>query len=222
LHDSTPEHETPNGENPFPDESEWLDLPCPEVSLGFVEDTWRYVRANLAPAGATAGDEADAPDPDAIELPRELLDAYTVPPPSPGFVDATWAAARASAWQRALAHNSVPEPTPDFVERVLRSLREQRDPARTGRVLRGPASWRAPRFAWAAAVAAAILLAVVWLVPGPDASLPFEVVSSRDFSPDRWAVTMTSLHDRGLASIPDDPSLRLGELAGLARPGGVR
>ena len=210
---SHPEKEQ-NAEQPFPAESEWLDLPCPEVSADFVEDTWQRARAGWYDRGSDdEPDDADAPDPDAIELPREVLDAYTVPQPSPGFLEATWAATRASAWQRALAQHSVPEPSPNFVERVLRSLHE---PTQRRGVVRQLAS---RRVLWLAS-AAAVLIAALWLNTWSDDSilpfiLPFEVLSSQAFSPDPWAVALSSLSDHGLAVVPDDPTLRLGELAGL-------
>lgn len=199
---SHPERE-PDDEGSFPDEGTWLTLPCPEVAPDFVERTWQRVR--------TA--DAIGADPDAIALPREILDAYTVPAPSPGFVEATLAATRAPAWRDALTQHRVPEPSPTFVERVLQSLREQPEPARGRGVLRHLTTARMLSLATAAA---ALVVAAVLLTASPDrVGLPFEVLSSHAFSPDPWAVALSSLSDRGLAVTPDDAALRLGELAGL-------
>jgi hypothetical protein len=195
-------------EPPFPGLEEWLDLPCPEVSEGFVEATWQRVRQSLR------GEDDAALDPEAIELPRPWLAAFAVPEPSPGFVESTLRAVRAPSWQRTLAGHAVPEPSPDFVDRVLRSLRDSREGDRAAAGARRLAPRKAALLAAAAALVLAALLPLL-APPVRDPSLPFEVLASRAFTPDPWGAALSSLSDRGLAVATDDPRLRLGELAGL-------
>lgn len=178
---------------PFPTPEEWLHLPAPEISADFVERTWQRLRAQHAD-----DDRALA----------SWLSAYTVPEPSPGFVDATLRRVRAPIWQRIISGPPVPEPSPDFVDRVLRALQHAR-PTPVRRRLRART--------WIAAAAAALLLvAIPWSQLFPRRShLPFEVLQAQMLTPDPWATALSTLSERGLGLRVVDRQLRLAQLAGL-------
>lgn len=195
--DSIDPPSAPSPSEDFPSEEEWLRLPAPEISAGFVERAWQKVRAERA-----ADDRVIA----------AWLAAYRVPEPSPEFVEGTLRRIRAPIWQRLASGPPVPEPSPDFVDRVLRALQQAR-PA--------PQRPRARAGTWIAAAAAALLLvALPWalLVPRDaraPSHLPFEVLPAQVFTPDPWATALSTLSERGLGLRVVDRSLRLAQFAGL-------
>lgn len=187
----------------FPDEADWLDLPCPEVSSDFVEATLRRLRE--APVEATDNTER--------ALPREFLDTYEVPEPSSSFVQGTLDRLqheRPNRWRLLLAEQAVPEPSPDFVDRVLAALRVERDevsPTAPIRSLR--------RLAWTAAAAIVLAAAsIFWLNTGSSLA-PLDTLSARAYSPDPWADALSSLSSRGLDVAVQDARLRFATLAGV-------
>ena len=187
---------THNQQAEFPSEEDWLNLPCPEVSAKFVENTLDRVR--------------DLSD----EIPRELLDAYEVPDTSSDFVARTmsrYSAERSPSWRRVLKIQATPEPSPDFVDRVLDALRQERGEDEPAPVL------PMRRFGWIAAAAAAVLVAALMFAwPTDTHSVPsFEVLASRSFSHDAWGTSTATVSPRGLALARTDAVLQLGQLAGL-------
>lgn len=104
----------------FPDERDWLRLPAPDVTPGFVDDTVARILADRRHP------EADTEPP---SLPADALAAFAPPTASPDFVASTLAAVqrdRHANWRSLLARYVAPEPSPDFVRRTLRALQHER------------------------------------------------------------------------------------------------
>jgi hypothetical protein len=148
-------HADDDPEAAFRGESEWLELPPPEVAPGFVDRTL----AALADAGLVAAAPPFADEP----LPQELLAGHAPPPPSRGFVDRALQRVqrdRAEHWRELLLRYESPAPTHDFVARTLRAL------AGAPRRRRSfPRRWPLPALL---AAAAALLL---WFAIRPQAPL---------------------------------------------------
>jgi hypothetical protein len=103
-------------ERDFPSEAAWLQLPAPEISAQFIDDTVARILADRELA-----EEAREP----VELSRAALDAFAPPPVAADFVAATLARVqrdRHEHWRALLARYVAPEPSPEFVDRTVRAL----------------------------------------------------------------------------------------------------
>lgn len=149
---------------PFPGEDEWLDLPLPSPTRprdAFVDGVMQALHDEaLLDAQLHASDR---------DLPRELLAAWDVPAPAPGFVARTMAAARddrRTHWHHLLARYIAPEPSPQFVARTLAALAADAAARPTG-----TRRWR--RLVWPLLAAAAALL--LWNVLSAEPPAPLEL-----------------------------------------------
>lgn len=191
------------------------------ISRDFVERTAALVREDLARIRAEAARVEEH------RLPADLLGAYRVPEPSPGFVEATLLRVRSerelddAGLQRLLARYGAPAVTPDFVQRTLDALRVEAPPPARLRAVPGPrpAGERATRWAWAAAAAAFVTLGATILWPdggsrpaesGPFAAVPV-VTSSQEYTPTVLGTGLSRWRDEtdGLRFEPTDGLLQL-------------
>jgi hypothetical protein len=147
----------------------WLRTPPGEAAPEFVERVLAEVLAGPS-------------------LPRQILDAYRTPEPSPEFVARTLARVREAeraGWRRVLAAHRTPEASPDFVARTLAALGIER---------------RARRRPWHASVrlrAGAILLAaataggLAWhLARDHEPARTPRTLTAEAFSSAPWATAM--------------------------------
>lgn len=194
----------------FPEEGEWLSLPAPEVSPGFVDGVVERLRAE--------GLVGDAVERDDVMLPAALLAAWSPPPPSEGFVDDTlarWRQERAQPLSQILGRHTVPTASSDFVERTLAALRA------IGTVRRRPVLLRTPAARGVAVAAAAVVLVGLlwWLLPGKPTvqRLPVERWARlQSVTAEPLAGDLAALTVHGLDLPAADPAL---ELDAVAREG---
>lgn len=211
--------DAPSGDDFRPEDFLPPEAGGPTVSPDFVARTFAKVRADQA----RIRDEAARVD--EIRFPRELLDAYTIPPVGPGFVDAALARVREDAGAAALdddalhallANYAPPSVSGDFVERTLDALRLAPRPE-AGRLRALPeapssAPRRATAWRFAAAAAAVIAIGLAIANRGSDSKTPEDpfatvpvVASSQEFTPAALGTALSRWKDEADGGVRFEP-----------------
>ncbi|MHC5063467.1 MAG: hypothetical protein ACYTG5_05780 [Planctomycetota bacterium] len=161
-----------------------------EVSADFVDSCLQKV---LADQQEIASEAARV---DEVEIPREVLDAFTVPDPKTDFASRLAAQVgedrkrRQSEWRSLLRSFSAPEPTRTFVDRTLAALR---GPAAA--VLPGPGLWN--RRLLAAAAALVLAVGLQWSLLQTRLE-PLDRASAQDSSPVFWGTSLQRQRSPGI------------------------
>ncbi len=193
-----------------------------EVSSSFVERTLERVVADRAEIAA----EADRVE--EIQLPREVLEALSVPEPSTDFVDRVASEVRndrEARWARVLETYAAPRPNEEFVERTLSALRIDRSGFRLVPDEQQQQQQPAPVVSiWrrtAVAAAAAVLVSLgAFAMLGSDPAEPPELspaLATQTYTPASWSTALSGV----VNDIEDDMTFE--PIAAFAMPiGGNR